>query len=202
MDLLSTQNAAPSLGLTAEQQQAFDAAVDARTSRFEALVSQLTKQVNSLKASSKPNQSKSKSQPKPAKQPAVKQPTVKIKLRMAEPATQSANSNVTPKRSACAALTPPEVSKPKSSQKSKPRPQVAKPSSPKRHPQQMQGTDFPSEFTTTKNALFIHIKILWGLLGQDAVPTAPQLQHLQEFYNRFSNGPDVEQAALAASQPQ
>ncbi|KNZ49250.1 hypothetical protein VP01_5124g1 [Puccinia sorghi] len=56
---------------------------------------------------------------------------------------------------------------------------VAK-ASPKRHPQQMQNGDFPPSFLPTKvclllltsnfiTALFVHIKILWGLLKQDVV---------------------------------
>ncbi|KNZ47475.1 hypothetical protein VP01_6375g1, partial [Puccinia sorghi] len=42
---------------------------------------------------------------------------------------------------------------------------------PQRHPQQMQTHDFPPGLTPTKvilTALFIHIKILWGLVKQDS----------------------------------
>ncbi|KNZ60343.1 hypothetical protein VP01_15675g1, partial [Puccinia sorghi] len=63
---------------------------------------------------------------------------------------------------------------------------VVKPKpSPKRHPEQMQMEDFPPRFTPTKTALFVHIKIIWGLLKQDSVPKPPKLSTLEEFYKRF-----------------
>ncbi|KAA1078900.1 hypothetical protein PGTUg99_018748 [Puccinia graminis f. sp. tritici] len=58
--------------------------------------------------------------------------------------------------------------------------------SPKRHPQQMQTGDFPSEFTTTK---------------ESSVPKAPELRDLQEFYNRFSNDAQVQAAASSTQSP-
>ncbi|KAI9603006.1 hypothetical protein H4Q26_002316 [Puccinia striiformis f. sp. tritici PST-130] len=97
MDNWATPNSTPMPAFTANQQKAFDAAVEARTSRFEAMVSQLTNQVNSMKASAKPARTKPKTQPKPAKKTTTKQPTLKIKLRMAEPSSSRANPNVTPK---------------------------------------------------------------------------------------------------------
>ncbi|POW00188.1 hypothetical protein PSTT_13300 [Puccinia striiformis] len=93
MDNWATPNSTPMPAFTANQQKAFDAAVEARTSRFEAMVSQLTNQVNSMKASAKPARTKPKTQPKPAKKTTTKQPTLKIKLRMAEPSSSRANPN-------------------------------------------------------------------------------------------------------------
>ncbi|KAA1076368.1 hypothetical protein PGT21_004408 [Puccinia graminis f. sp. tritici] len=199
MDPWAPRNSAATL--TAEQQQLVDAAVQARTGHFESMVAQLTAQVNSLKASANTDTPKPQNQPKSARKSTGKQPAVKSKLPTAAqnssihknslPAPQKDPLNVTPKRAVCAASAPPEASKPKASTSKKSKP--VKQNSPKRHPQQMQTTDCPTEFTTTK--------ILWGLLKQDSVPQAPELRNLQEFYNRFSNGQEVEQAARASTSP-
>ncbi|MBW0492139.1 hypothetical protein O181_031854 [Austropuccinia psidii MF-1] len=58
----------------------------------------------------------------------------------------------------------------------------------------MQTRDFPASFATTKAALFVHIKILWGLLKQDLVPKPPELSTLQEFYKNFRQAEEVEEA--------
>ncbi|EFP93571.1 uncharacterized protein PGTG_19525 [Puccinia graminis f. sp. tritici CRL 75-36-700-3] len=292
MDPWAPRNSAATL--TAEQQQLVDAAVQARTGHFESMVAQLTAQVNSLKASANTDTPKPQNQPKSARKSTGKQPAVKSKLPTAAqnssihknslPAPQKDPLNVTPKRAVRAASAPPEASKPKASTSKKSKP--VKQNSPKRHPQQMQTTDFPTEFTTTKvshtpvpsyfprchplsppqtphvtpptpvgpstppaapkqvyhrrfrlwsapnpasapwcSPLFVASPqytlnprsaagrdprrppmpefpaILWGLLKQDSVPQAPELRNLQEFYNRFSNGQEVEQAARASTSP-
>ncbi|PLW52509.1 hypothetical protein PCANC_10573 [Puccinia coronata f. sp. avenae] len=43
--------------------------------------------------------------------------------------------------------------------------------------------------------------MLWGLLTQASVPPAPELQYLQEFYQRFSTNNQVEHAAKTTSSP-
>ncbi|KNZ50349.1 hypothetical protein VP01_4476g2 [Puccinia sorghi] len=78
---------------------------------------------------------------------------------------------------------------------------LTKVSSPKQHPQQMQTGDFPPDFATTKNELYIHIKVLWGLLKRELVPPAPNLQRLWGFYKIFSNSNQIAQAANQASLP-
>ncbi|OAV85983.1 hypothetical protein PTTG_00350, partial [Puccinia triticina 1-1 BBBD Race 1] len=200
MDPWAPQTPAPLPALTAKQQRVVDAAVKAQTSHFESIVAQLTKKVNALQSPNSSNP-KPKTQPNPAKKPAKKQPAVKIKPQAASSSNRGNPSNVTPKRAARAASAPPEVGKPKTSKKSKSIRQVAKPPSAKRHPQQMQGADFPAEFTSTKNALYVHTKILWGLLTQDSVPVAPELSDLQEFYSKFSNNDEVKQAARTSTSP-
>ncbi|EFP75508.1 uncharacterized protein PGTG_00839 [Puccinia graminis f. sp. tritici CRL 75-36-700-3] len=207
MNPWAPQNSASTL--TAEQQQLVDAAVRARTSHVEDLVTQLTEQVNNLKSSANTASSQPQNQRKPAKKASDKQPAVKIKVRMSDQSSSNhknssaappkAPANLTPQRPARAASVPLEVGKPKASTSKKSK--AVKQPSPKRHPQQMQTTDVPLEFASTKNALFVHIKILWGLLKQDSVPQAPELRNLQEFYNRFSNGQEVEQAAQASTSP-
>jgi hypothetical protein len=51
MDPWAPQSSAPSSNLTAKQQQAVDAAVQARTNHFESVLSLLTNEVHALKAS-------------------------------------------------------------------------------------------------------------------------------------------------------
>ncbi|KAA1066525.1 hypothetical protein PGT21_032751 [Puccinia graminis f. sp. tritici] len=199
--------------LSAEQQHVVDATVQARTNHLESLLSQLTNEVRALKTSNPP-QPKPTSQSKSGKHPSGKgkattvnhssQPVRSNNTNKSAPAPPKDSSHATPKRAARAASAPPGVQKPKSQKsaaKNKPRVEAIKRSSPKRHPQQMQTSDFPQEFKTTKNALFVHIKILWGLLRQDSVPSAPELRTLQEFYNRFTNGEEVEKAAQGNSSP-
>lgn len=47
--------------------------------------------------------------------------------------------------------------------------------------------------------MFLHIKILWGLLKQDSVPSPPELGTLEEFYRRFRRTEQIEQAVNAPS---
>ncbi|MBW0586196.1 hypothetical protein O181_125911, partial [Austropuccinia psidii MF-1] len=41
-------------------------------------------------------------------------------------------------------------------------------------------------------ALYVHIKLLWGMLTPSALPTAPDEQLLKEFYQRFSSAEEVQ----------
>ncbi|KNZ59881.1 hypothetical protein VP01_164g12 [Puccinia sorghi] len=75
--------------------------------------------------------------------------------------------------------------------------------SPKQHPQPMQN-GLSSQLFTHKSVssaaylklhpLFVHIKILWGLLKQDLVPRAPDLSTLEEFYWCFRRTKKIKQA--------
>ncbi|MBW0503949.1 hypothetical protein O181_043664 [Austropuccinia psidii MF-1] len=58
--------------------------------------------------------------------------------------------------------------------------------SPKRSPYQMLTSEVPEDFHFTKEALFIHIKVLWGMLEKQCVP--PSLDHtlLKEFFEWFT----------------
>ncbi|KAA1089215.1 hypothetical protein PGT21_010489 [Puccinia graminis f. sp. tritici] len=96
----------------------------------------------------------------------------------------------TSRRFDCARSAPPEINttvvekpkKPRKSTKESP----AKAPAQKRNPRQMQ-------------TVFIHIKVLWGLLKSDSVPKAPDLWDLQEFYDNFSREDHVNQVACFAS---
>ncbi|MBW0492117.1 hypothetical protein O181_031832 [Austropuccinia psidii MF-1] len=46
----------------------------------------------------------------------------------------------------------------------------------------------PEGFKPTKEELFVHIKILWGLVCQKSVPTPPDTNMLQEFNGCFLEG--------------
>ncbi|MBW0575203.1 hypothetical protein O181_114918 [Austropuccinia psidii MF-1] len=55
--------------------------------------------------------------------------------------------------------------------------------------------DAPPDFKYTKEALYVHIKLLWGMLTPSALPTAPDKQLLKEFYQRFSSAEEVQTVA-------
>ncbi|KAA1108766.1 hypothetical protein PGT21_024836 [Puccinia graminis f. sp. tritici] len=57
----------------------------------------------------------------------------------------------------------------------------------------------PKINTAIMQTVFIHIKLLWGLLKSDSVPEAPDLRDLQEFYDNFSREDHVNQAASFGS---
>ncbi|MBW0541568.1 hypothetical protein O181_081283 [Austropuccinia psidii MF-1] len=57
---------------------------------------------------------------------------------------------------------------------------------PKRHPNQLQMAEVPEAFIKTKEAFYVHIKILWGLIYQRSVPIAPNYDLLREFNQKFS----------------
>ncbi|KAH9807625.1 hypothetical protein DFH28DRAFT_840306, partial [Melampsora americana] len=62
----------------------------------------------------------------------------------------------------------------------------------KRHPLQLKLSDLPKEFRTTKEALFVHIKMMWGLFRPNDVPPSPDAVLLKDFYDRFNNPEEVE----------
>ncbi|MBW0518634.1 hypothetical protein O181_058349 [Austropuccinia psidii MF-1] len=66
--------------------------------------------------------------------------------------------------------------------------------SPKRSPYQMLTSEVPEDFHFTKEALFIHIKVLWGMLEKQCVPPSPDHTLLKEFFERFSNHDQVQNA--------
>ncbi|KAH9823543.1 hypothetical protein DFH28DRAFT_880651 [Melampsora americana] len=52
----------------------------------------------------------------------------------------------------------------------------------RRHLLQLQMRDLPNDFKSTKEALFFHIKVLWGLFKANDVPVAVDAALLKEFY--------------------
>ncbi|EGG03570.1 uncharacterized protein MELLADRAFT_89943 [Melampsora larici-populina 98AG31] len=98
------------------------------------------------------------------------------------------------------AYSTPTSSAKKGPRKSKtPVPKPAKPVTPpvrRRHPLQLLSTDFPNDFKTTKDALFLHIKIMWGLFKANDVPAPIDPSLLKAFYARFSKTEQIEAALL------
>ncbi|MBW0490857.1 hypothetical protein O181_030572 [Austropuccinia psidii MF-1] len=65
----------------------------------------------------------------------------------------------------------------------------------KPNPIQMLMRDAPPDFKYTKEALFVHINLLWGMLTPEAIPLAPEKQLLKELYQKFSSVEEVQSVA-------
>lgn len=68
------------------------------------------------------------------------------------------------------------------------------PSARKRHPAQLKTDEVPKDFQRVKEALFMHIKMLWGLFQSNSVPARVNGKLLKDFNMQFSNVPQVEAA--------
>ncbi|KNZ57825.1 hypothetical protein VP01_2063g8 [Puccinia sorghi] len=157
----------------------------APANKYEAIIEKLTREIESLKSNTNKGTSTSCSQPAKGKKAAS---TSKAKT------TQTRGQRATSAPPVFLSKTPTKARKPpQETAVVKPKP------SPKRHPEQMQTADFPPRFTPTKTALFVHIKILWGLLKQDSVPKPPELSTLEEFYKRFRRAEQIEDAVKSGS---
>ncbi|EGG10008.1 uncharacterized protein MELLADRAFT_95119 [Melampsora larici-populina 98AG31] len=69
-----------------------------------------------------------------------------------------------------------------------------KPSTPirKKHPLQITLDDTPTDFKSCKEALYVHIKMMWGLYKQSDVPPTPNTVMLREFYDKFNSSDEIE----------
>ncbi|MBW0493839.1 hypothetical protein O181_033554, partial [Austropuccinia psidii MF-1] len=83
--------------------------------------------------------------------------------------------------------------KPKKSNRSKQRKFHEDPK--KRHPLQMLTCEVPADFNFTKEALYVHIRILWGMIEKQPLPPSPDKSLLKEFKQRFSNNDQIQDAA-------
>ncbi|MBW0592937.1 hypothetical protein O181_132652, partial [Austropuccinia psidii MF-1] len=91
-------------------------------------------------------------------------------------------------------LTPKKTSKPNSAKKL-----VAKPSpTPKRDPLQLQEKELPPDFKGVKEALFKHIRMLWDIHKKHSLPAPPTQTDLADFYRKFSNSKQIEEAIQKA----
>ncbi|MBW0497867.1 hypothetical protein O181_037582 [Austropuccinia psidii MF-1] len=172
-----------------------------QANHYEAVIRKLTNDLENLQATlaSVTSQSISHQSKKPITQSMPSKPSKSnVKKAIPKPSPmshQKVPSKVTSIQLQRASSAPPELMKQKTtSRKSIEKATMLKVPSSKRHPQQMQTGDFPPSFASTKTALFIHIKILWGLLKQDSVPKAPELRMLEEFYQKFTRPEQVENA--------
>ncbi|MBW0521557.1 hypothetical protein O181_061272 [Austropuccinia psidii MF-1] len=62
----------------------------------------------------------------------------------------------------------------------------------RKNPLQMLQVDHPTGFESTKKAFHMHIKILLDLVIKGSDPIAPNPNHLQQFYQHFSNSSQIE----------
>lgn len=91
----------------------------------------------------------------------------------------------------------PNISAPLSTPKAKNGRSPVKPSSSlaKKKPNQMITNDFPPEFKQTKECLFAHICLLWGLLQTGSVPPAANQEYIRSFCANFSSISEFERYA-------
>ncbi|MBW0463477.1 hypothetical protein O181_003192 [Austropuccinia psidii MF-1] len=71
----------------------------------------------------------------------------------------------------------------------------------KGNPLQMQTADFPAYFKGVKEALSVHIKVLWGVVEQNTIPTEPAEETLAQSYRKFSSEGDIEKILKDLSAP-
>ncbi|KAG0149602.1 hypothetical protein CROQUDRAFT_104950 [Cronartium quercuum f. sp. fusiforme G11] len=62
----------------------------------------------------------------------------------------------------------------------------------KKQPFQIRSDETPQDFKSVKEALYVHIKMMWGLYKQSDVPPAPDPAMLTEFYAKFNSIAEVE----------
>ncbi|EFP91720.1 uncharacterized protein PGTG_17457 [Puccinia graminis f. sp. tritici CRL 75-36-700-3] len=67
--------------------------------------------------------------------------------------------------------------------------------SPKVNPMQMISRNMPESFGLTRDALYVHIKLIWNLLEQKTIPGPPHPETIKEFTARFSNADEIEKTA-------
>ncbi|MBW0555010.1 hypothetical protein O181_094725 [Austropuccinia psidii MF-1] len=91
-------------------------------------------------------------------------------------------------------LTPKKTSKPNSAKKL-----VAKPfPTPKGDPLQLQGKELPPYLKGVKEALFKQIRILYDIQEKNSLPSPPTQTDLADFYCKFSNSKQIEEAIQEA----
>ncbi|MBW0526538.1 hypothetical protein O181_066253 [Austropuccinia psidii MF-1] len=56
----------------------------------------------------------------------------------------------------------------------------------------MCGDDFLPAFKSVKDVFYLHIKVLWDLKEQDAIPEPPTQEELVNFYRKFSDSQQIE----------
>ncbi|PLW41756.1 hypothetical protein PCASD_05692 [Puccinia coronata f. sp. avenae] len=173
--------------LTAEQQKVVYTVVHQRTEHFESVVAMLTKEQSSVQTQDKTPSAPASNFKGKANIDKQKEPAKKTSGRKSIPGPPPTALLSTPKRAIRATSAPPKLgnTKPRKLVKDSKKLEIVKAPSPRRHPQQMTTADVPREFNSTKAS----------------VPPAPELQYLQEFYQRFSTNNQVKHAAKTTSSP-
>ncbi|KAG0140879.1 hypothetical protein CROQUDRAFT_99491 [Cronartium quercuum f. sp. fusiforme G11] len=84
-----------------------------------------------------------------------------------------------------------KLSSPAAASKSPKTPKTLTPTR-KRHPLQVMVDDTPKDFKSCKEALYVHIKMMWGLYKPSDVPPTPNAALLKEFYTQFNSSEEIE----------
>ncbi|KNZ62493.1 hypothetical protein VP01_1263g2 [Puccinia sorghi] len=71
---------------------------------------------------------------------------------------------------------------------------------PKGSPFQMVSKNMPESFSTTRDALYVHLKLLWGLMEQKTVPPSSQ-ESMKDFHSCFSNADMIKSAEADEGAP-
>ncbi|PLW56785.1 hypothetical protein PCANC_01693 [Puccinia coronata f. sp. avenae] len=71
----------------------------------------------------------------------------------------------------------------------------------KKNPLQMVTSEQPEGFERTKEAFYLHIKILWGLIESGTVPSLPKPNQLIEFNQQFSSAKQIKHVINSRGSP-
>lgn len=164
-------------------------ALKEQASHFEGVLQGLQNQLADLSASNNTNSSNSKS--------AIDSTTPKSKEKLQN----------SPKVTQAKSKPPLKPQKPVSSSKGQRKSiqgtqATPSPSSRKRHPAQLLSSKVPKDFQRIKDALFLHIRMLWGLFEQNSVPAKVDPSLSKEFYNRFNSISDLKNAISDPQAPE
>ncbi|MBW0591095.1 hypothetical protein O181_130810 [Austropuccinia psidii MF-1] len=129
-------------------------------------------------------------------------PNVRIKVKD----SQIQKPQASQKKLHCAKYEPPSSFSPSPYKNHKPSPPsssqktTTKPPA-KQNPLQMQTSDFPPDSPGVEEALFVNVKVLWGILEQNGVPTAPGEETLVKLYHKFSSERNITTVIKDSSAP-
>ncbi|KNZ52067.1 hypothetical protein VP01_3704g1 [Puccinia sorghi] len=98
-----------------------------------------------------------------------------------------------PRRSASGQQTPKTKQQKTPTSQKKQSTGTPKTTSPVVNPLQMITAKMPAGFCSTRDALYVHIKIIWNLLEQKSIPGPPHPNTLTEFNSRFSDAEEIAQ---------
>ncbi|KAA1137529.1 hypothetical protein PGTUg99_011743 [Puccinia graminis f. sp. tritici] len=178
-------------------QQERECALQQQADHFNHTLAELQTQIQALSANS------SHSATQPANNPTATTPNRSSTSKSSNKSKEKGKP-ITPLRGVRATSEPAAVVKktPTSALK-KPKTAVTpSPSQRKRHPAQLLNVETPKQYKSTKDALFLHIRMLWGLFEQNSVPAKVNPDLAQEFHARFQTSDQIEQAVNHPESPQ
>ncbi|EFP76958.1 uncharacterized protein PGTG_02419 [Puccinia graminis f. sp. tritici CRL 75-36-700-3] len=164
------------------QAQQMQAQLESRDEAIARLMSQVELREAQPLASSSRKPAPQKAQPKRSPVP-VKEPQASTSKGKQKAGTPNKSNNSNPANSQ---RTPTNQSK---------RVVTPKSDSPKVNPLQMISRNMPESFASTRDALYVHIKLIWNLIEQKTIPRPPHPDNLREFNSRFANAEDIERTA-------